>query len=224
MKKLILIISSILLLVSCNDKTNDTTHLWVVEADDANTRVTFNTDTLDILSPGGNTVWYNQKLKGQYTISYRAKVCDEGGIYDRLSDLNCFWGANDPEFPKDLFERSSWRNGVFKHYNTLNLFYVGFGGNENTTTRFRKYHAEYYGIDESKIKPLIAEYTELPNLLEKDKWYNIVISVGKKETTFSVNGELLFSYELKRKEADGYFGLRFWKNHVIVTDFKVEEL
>lgn len=52
----------------------------------------------------------------------------QGGKYDRLSDLNCFWAANDPKYPDDLFARSQWRDGIFKNYNTLNLFYVGYGG------------------------------------------------------------------------------------------------
>ena len=50
----------------------------------------------------------------------------QGGKYDRLSDLNCFWAANDPKYPDDLFARSQWRDGIFKNYNTLNLFYVGY--------------------------------------------------------------------------------------------------
>ena len=29
--------------------------------------------------------------------------------------------------PDNLFARSEWRNGVFKNYNTLDLFYVGYG-------------------------------------------------------------------------------------------------
>ena len=33
-----------------------------------------------------------------------------------------------------------WRNGEFKNYNTLDLYYVGYGGNDNGTTRFREYH------------------------------------------------------------------------------------
>ena len=85
--------------------------------------------------------------------------------YDRLSDLNCFWAANDPKYPDDLFARSQWRDGIFKNYNTLNLFYVGYGGNDNSTTRFRRYKGEYFGVADDKVKPLLKEYTDASHLL-----------------------------------------------------------
>lgn len=145
----------------------------------------------------------------------------KGGRHDRLSDLNCFWAANDPKHPDDLFARSQWRNGVFKNYNTLNLFYVGYGGNDNSTTRFRRYRGEYYGIADDKVKPLLKEYTDTPHLLVPNKWYEIRIRVEKGMTTYAVNGEELFRYTLTGNEGDGHFGLRLLQNHVLFTGFKV---
>lgn len=145
----------------------------------------------------------------------------KGGRHDRLSDLNCFWAANDPKHPDDLFARSQWRNGVFKNYNTLNLFYVGYGGNDNSTTRFRRYRGEYYGIADDKVKPLLKEYTDAPHLLVPNKWYEIRIRVEKGMTTYAVNGEELFRYSLTGNEGDGHFGLRLLQNHVLFTGFKV---
>lgn len=78
--------------------------------------------------------------------------------------MNCFWGADDPRHPDDFFARSAWRNGEFKNYNTLDLYYVGYGGNDNGTTRFREYHGEYYGVDDAKIKPILKEYTDAAHL------------------------------------------------------------
>lgn len=57
-----------------------------------------------------------------------------GGKNDRISDLNQFWMANDPN-NYNLFTR----NGVFEAYDSLQLYYVGMGGNSNTTTQLRKY-------------------------------------------------------------------------------------
>ena len=48
-------------------------------------------------------MWYRQRLAGDYEISYRICMVMQGGKYDRLSDLNCFWAANDPKYPDDLF-------------------------------------------------------------------------------------------------------------------------
>lgn len=178
-------------------------------------------DTLELVVPEGLTMWYKQRLMGDYEVSYQIFMVMKGGKYDRLSDLNCFWAANDPQFPDNLFARSEWRNGVFKNYNTLNLFYVGYGGNENTTTRFRRYHGEYYGKEEVKIKPLLNEYTDAAHLLFPNQWYQIQIRVEKGITTYLVNGEELFRYTLVGDRGDGHFGLRLLQNHVLFTGFRV---
>ena len=150
------------------------------------------------------------------------KIEDESrALHDRLSDLNCFWAANDPKNPDNLFARSEWRNGVFKNYNTLDLFYVGYGGNDNSTTRFRRYNGKYYGVADDKVKPLLREYTDTPHLLVPNQWYQISIRVQKGVTTYSVNGEELFRYSITGSEGDGHFGLRLLQNHVLFTDFKV---
>lgn len=121
---------------------------WTIEDHSANARIVVSEDTLDITAPKGFTLWYNQKLTGQYEIRYRVKVLMQGGQYDRLSDMNCFWAASDPLNPQNLFARSKWRNGIFQHYKTLNLFYVGYGGNNNSTTRFRQYFGTSADTDE----------------------------------------------------------------------------
>lgn len=176
---------------------------------------------MDIVSPDGLTLWYKHRLTGDYEITYQVQVVMEGGTYDRLSDLNCFWGADDPLHPDRFFERSAWRNGEFKRYNTLDLYYVGYGGNENKTTRFREYYSEYYGKDEAKIKPLIKEYTDAAHLLKPNCWYQVRIRVVDGVTVFAMNGEELFRLPVEADKGDGYFALRLWKNHVRFTDFDV---
>ena len=200
------------------------TENWIAEDESAAMQLSLVSDTLDIVVPAGLTLWYNEPLTGEYEISYHIAMLMEDGKQDRLSDLNCFWAANDPQYPDDIFARSEWRNGVFKNYNTLNLFYVGYGGNENTTTRFRRYYAEFYGVDDARVKPLIAEFTDPAHLLVAGKWYHIVIRVEKKQTTYTVNGEELFRASLKPGEGDGYFGLRLLQNHVLMTGFQIKQM
>ena len=165
---------------------------WKIEDESHALQIIEHADTLELIVPGGLTLWSSQRLTGDYEISYHICMVMKGGRHDRLSDLNCFWAANDPKHPDDLFARSQWRNGVFKNYNTLNLFYVGYGGNDNSTTRFRCYRGEYYGIADEKGM-----------------------------TTYAVNGEELFRYTLTGNEGDGHFGLRLLQNHVLFTGFKV---
>lgn len=91
---------------------------WVVEDSSGKVEITCIGDTMDIVSPDGLSLWYKERLTGNYEITYRVQVVVENGSYDRLSDLNCFWGADDPRHPDDFFARSAWRNGEFKNYNT----------------------------------------------------------------------------------------------------------
>jgi len=197
---------------------------WTVENVSPKLQINNNGDTLEIINPDGLTLWYNKPIKGNYEISYRVKMIMKGGVYDRLSDLNCFWGAKDTHNPDNLFARSKWRHGVFTNYNTLTLFYVGFGGNNNKTTRYRKYHGRYYGIDETKIRPLLQELSDTDHLLKPNVWYEIKIKVKGRNTTYSVNGEQFFKDKIKKGEGDGYFGLRLLKNHVLFTDFKISSI
>lgn len=200
---------------------NTSVQQWKIEDESRALQMIERADTVELIVPGGLTMWYQQRLTGDYEINYRICMVMKGGKYDRLSDLNCFWAANDPKNPDNLFARSEWRNSVFKNYNTLDLFYVGYGGNDNSTTRFRRYNGKYYGVADDKVKPLLREYTDTPHLLVPNQWYQISIRVQKGVTTYSVNGEELFRYSITGSEGDGHFGLRLLQNHVLFTDFKV---
>lgn len=133
-------------------------------------------------------------------------------------------GADDPRHPDDFFARSAWRNGEFKNYNTLDLYYVGYGGNDNGTTRFREYHGEYYGVDDAKIKPILKEYTDAAHLLKPNHWYEVKIRVENGATTYAMDGEELFSLPVADGKGDGYFALRLWQNHVRFADFQVANI
>lgn len=196
---------------------------WIPEDSSGKLKMTSKDGVMDIVSPDGLTLWYDEKLTGDYEISYSIQVVMENGKYDRLSDMNCFWGAKDPQNLDDIHARAKWRHGVFKNYNTMNLFYVGQGGNENGTTRFRQYHGEYYGVDAAKIKPVLGEYKDAAHLLKPNHWFNITIRASKGTTSYSCDGVEYFKKEVKEGETDGYFAIRLWINHVRVTDFKIRK-
>ena len=93
---------------------------------------------MEIDTPLGSTVWFKPLLSGNVLIEYDVTVVSNGGPNDRVSDLNCFWMATDPAHPENFFAASDQRAGVFENYDSLSLYYVGYGGNGNTTTRFRR--------------------------------------------------------------------------------------
>jgi hypothetical protein len=148
---------------------------------------------------GGVTVWFKPRLERNIRIEYDWTVLVDSGRNDRLSDLNQFWMATDPR-NANLF----WRNGKFENYDSLSLYYVGFGGNTNSTTRFRKYHG-------NGQKPLLKEYLDRAHLLKANHTYHIVITVVDGRTTFSVDGEVFFEFIDPAPLRSGWFGFRVWR-------------
>ena len=166
---------------------------------------------LDINTSSGATLWFKNKLTGNIIITYEATVVDSGGANDRVSDLNVFWMAIDPDSP-NLFTR----DGKFTSYNNLNLYYVGYGGNNNTTTRFRKYY--------DRTKPVIKEYLDKDHLLGGNKKYYIKIICDDGTTSYAVDNELLFELKDRTPLVSGYFGIRAFKTHLRINNFKVETI
>jgi rhamnogalacturonan endolyase len=160
----------------------------------------------------GVTVWLNLLLKGNIRIEYDRKVVVAGGVNDRLSDLNNFWLARDPH-NNNLFTR----NGVLESYDSLQLYYVGMGGNTNKTTRFRKYE----GNGERR---LLQEYTDSTHLLQANKLYHIAIVVKNGVTSYWVDGKCYFIYNDPAPLKEGYFGFRSTKSHQEISSFKVFQL
>ena len=167
---------------------------------------------LDLEAKRGATIWFKEKLSGNYMITYDEWIVDQGGENDRVSDMNVFWMATDPEggfFHKD---------GKFPSYDLLHLYYAGIGGNENKTTRFRK----YTGVLGDKA--VIKEYTDSNHLIKGNKLYQIKIVVKDGRSQLYVNNELYFDYNDVNPYTEGYFGFRTTRSHQRFDNFKVYEI
>ena len=186
---------------------------WVVEtADSPNSKVGIEDGKLIIDVDHGATIWLNKELSGNILIEYHRKVIMNGGHNDRLSDLNQFWMASDP-VQENLFTRS----GTFSEYDSLQLYYAGIGGNNNTTTRFRKYEG-------NGERTLLFDLKDKQHLLQPNKNYLIQIVVYDGMTKVYVDGEQYFSYTDDEPLSEGYFGFRTVESHQEVDDFKVYKL
>jgi hypothetical protein len=194
------------------DKGFNTNH-WIAEiAPLPGSSVYVKNGKLFLDTKGGVTVWLNKKLTGDIRIEFTRKVLVDTGANDRLSDLNVFWMATDSR-NENLFTR----NGVLEKYDSLQLYYVGMGGNTNSTTRFRKYQG-------NGERTLIQEYTAREHLLLPNKEYRIVITVQGNKTTFEVDGKTFFSYTDPAILKEGYFAFRSTKSRQIIDNFKVFEI
>lgn len=184
--------------------------LWIAEiAPEPNSHVYVADGKLWLDTYGGVTVWLNQLLDGNYAIEYERTVVVDTGANDRLSDLNQFWMATDPK-NDNLFSRS----GVFESYDSLSLYYVGMGGNTNTTTRFRKYEAD-------GTKPLLYEHD---SRLESNRTYRIRTEVINGITTFSVDGQELFRHSDPDPLTSGYFGFRSTYSRQAIDNLRIYRL
>jgi hypothetical protein len=193
---------------------------WHVEMENSGT-VTAKDGVLDIDVPAGVTIWFGRELDGPVMIQYEATVVSVGGPNDRVSDLNSFWMATDPRTPEDLFAHD--RSGKFAEYNRLKMYYVGLGGNGNTTTRFRRY------IGDETERPLLPQ-----NDLSVAKEPSKGIVANKVQTiTLIADGYLIqywrdsdkiFEMMDPQPYTKGWFGIRTTRNHMQVRNLRIVRL
>ena len=200
-----------------NDVLNDSKN-WIVEQQPKGKAV-FKNKTLEVIDAKGCTVWFKNKLKGNIKIQYDITIINEGGLYDRVSDMNCFWMANDPKNPDDFFKDSKNRAGHFPNYHHLKLYYVGYGGHHNSKTRFRRYNGNIE-------RPLLPEHdlSDKKFMITANKKMHIEIVVKGNYTSYSRDGEIIFEINDAYPYTNGYFGFRTVNNHMLIENFKVSQL
>lgn len=178
---------------------------------------------LDIDVPAGVTVWFRQPLQGPVMIQYQATVLRAGGPNDRVSDLNSFWMATDPKSPGDIFASPTARTGKFADYNALQMYYVGLGGNGNTTTRFRRY------IGNEVERPLLPE-NDLSVARHPDKG---IVANHTQTVTLIADGSLIqywrdgvkiFEMVDAEPYTRGWFAIRTTQNHMQVRHLRIVRL
>ena len=184
---------------------------WIVESESPDYKIDFQKGECEIVAPKGLTLWYKEKMKGNVVIEYEAIVYDEKEG-DRLSDLNCFWMASDPQ-ESSVFERLESRNGVFANCAQMKLYYVGYGGNYNSTTRFRRYTGE-------PGPAIIQEYSDPEHLLKANHWYKIKLVCKDGRVQYWIDGELLFDYVDSEPYTEGWFGFRTTLSRTGIRNFK----
>lgn len=198
----------------------DFSKYWRIEAE-GQYRTQFIADTLEITTPDGLTLWLDRKLQAPVAIEYDACIMT-GAPGDRLSDLNAFWMASDPT-SADFWKNSQGR-GKFLNCYGMSLYYLGYGGNGNTTTRFRRYDGDRRGIDNPDYRPaILKEYTDPEHLLQEGKWYHVRIEADGFRTQCFINGERVVDYRDPEPLTSGYFGFRTTKSRSRITNFSYEE-
>jgi hypothetical protein len=168
--------------------------------------------------PAGATVWFRPELQGPVMVQYEATMIQRGGPNDRVSDLNCFWMASDARSPRDLF--ATKRSGKFADYNQLHAYYVGQGGNANTTTRFRRY------MGDPELRPLLPEHdlASADALLRANVPQKIQLVANRGRIQYYRDGKLIFDFQDAAPYKRGHFALRTTFSHMEVREFRVYRL
>lgn len=191
---------------------------WIIEQQPGG-KVGFANNTIEITDAKGCTLWLKHKLSGAIKIEYNVTLIDQGGKYDRVSDLNCFWMSNDPKNTSDFFKNSKERAGKFTNYHELTQYYVGYGGHNNSKTRFRRYDGNF-------DRPLLPEHdlSDPKLLITANKEIHITLIANGNDIKYLRDGEVVFQVNDLAPYTSGYFGFRTVNNHMVIKNFKVSKI
>jgi hypothetical protein len=204
--------------VLASDDFRDSNAQWTSELEKGG-KVEIHEGSMEIDVPAGCTVWFKPKLQGPILIEYDATVISAGGPNDRVSDLNCFWMATDARSPSQgIFDVP--RSGKFADYNPLRCYYVGLGGNTNTTTRFRRY------IGSKDDRPLLPEHdlSDKQFMLQPNVRQTIQLVACENLIQYWRDGRKIFELNDAHPYTSGWFAIRTTKNHMTVQHFRVLRL
>lgn len=191
---------------------------WRVEAE-APSRVTVRDGVMDIDTPEGISVWWGEELRAPVAIEYEVMAVSAGGPNDAVSDVNAFWMASDPAAP-DGSPLSRPRSGAFADYDTLRTYYLGIGGNRNTTTRMRRY------VGEPGNRPLLPDHdrADPAALLVANRWVPVRLAADGGTVTVDFGGKRLFTMTDAAPYRRGWFALRTTKSHLRIRNFRIVPL
>lgn len=180
--------------------------------------ITAEQGVLDVDVPAGATLWFKHELQSPVAIVFEVTAVAAGGQYDRVSDLNCFWMARNPDDAAPVYARV--RSGKFADYNDMLAYYVGLGGNGNTTTRFRRY------IGDPVQRPLLPHHdlSAPDTLLVPNRAQSVTVVANGSDIQYWRDGRLLFQHHDPKPYTSGWFALRTTQSHLRFQRLRVYAL
>jgi hypothetical protein len=190
---------------------------WQIEAEKPG-RITATGGVLDIDVPAGATLWFKPKLQDRVAIEFEAVAVAAGGLNDRVSDLNVFWMANNPDGVEPVYAMP--RSGAFAEYNNLRTYYAGLGGNRNTTTRFRRY------VGDPQLRPMLPQHdlSARSALLTANRRQTITLIANGNDIEFRRDGQPLLRMLDPTPYTGGWFALRTTWSHLRIQRLRIYEL
>jgi hypothetical protein len=98
---------------------------------------------------------------------------------------------------------------------------MGYGGNHNSTTRFRRYDGNEAGVTDAAKRPaILKEYTDEAHLLKPNHWYHIKITSDGNRVCYYIDGERLVDFRDAEPLTEGWFGFRTTLSRTRITNFR----
>ena len=187
---------------------------WIVEAEKP-ARVVARDHALDIDAPAGITLWFRHELQSTVMIEFEATAIRAGGENDQVSDLNVFWMARNADGASPVYAKP--RTGRFSDYDDLLAYYVGLGGNRNTTSRFRRY------VGEPGNRPLLPEHdlSARSVLLVPNRRQKITLIAAGRHIEYRREGRVLFTLDDPAAYASGWFAIRTTWSHLRIERLRI---
>ncbi len=109
------------------------------------------------------------------------------------------------------------RSGKFEEYDTLLTYYVGIGGNRNTSTRMRRY------VGRAGDRPLLPQHdrADRHTLLVPNRWTRIRLIAADSRIAVERDGATLFTLTDPAPYRRGWFGLRTTASHLRIRRVRI---
>lgn len=189
---------------------------WIIEAEKP-ARVGVLDGALDIDAPAGITLWFRHELWDSVRIEFEATAISAGGPNDQVSDLNVFWMARNADGTNPVL---TTRSGRFSDYDDLLTYYVGLGGNRNTTSRFRRY------VGEPGNRPLLPQHdlSGPSALLAPNHPQTITLLAVGRDIEFRRDHRILFEMQDPAPYTSGWFAIRTTASHLRIRRLRISSL
>ena len=179
---------------------------WVVEGREP----TWGTN--EIVLHHTSVVWYKHPFESPFVMEFETTPLQAPPKFTAgVSDSIWFWLASDPRHPDDFFAETAARNAnpSLRSYLPLRFYWIDFGGNNNTTTRFRY----------NPLRQLIRQFSDAPRLLEKGRTYKIMIVANGPHQEYWCDGKRWAYFYDDDPPRSGHIGFR-----AFVADHRISNL
>ena len=159
-----------------------------------------------------SVVWHKTVFESPFVMEFETTPLPAPEKFTAgVTDSIWFWLASDPRHPDDFFAETAARsaNPSLYSYLSLRFYWVDFGGNNNTTSRFRY----------NPLRQLIRQFTDSPRLLAKGRTYKIKVVANGPHQEYWCDGKRQAYFYDDDPPRSGHIGFR-----AFVADHRISKL